>query len=142
MNILALLFAYVHTGLLDVPTFQVSAQEGYLLEVRIRRYLNPAHTQGVDERCCDASGEEIERSRQPCQSSCDNSFEFCFRPLNYLTFAFLNLNDDSCRLGLFTTGLINSTDPDALEYSSDFVGMIGSAPNPLQVTGNTPWPVS
>ncbi len=123
-----------------VPPLQVSGQGRYLLEVRIRRYNNPTRIRGVDEQCCDPNVEES--SHSGCQNSCDNSFEFCFRPLDSPTTRSLDLIDENCPLGIFATGFVTARDPDELEYTKRFVGVIGSAPNPLPIQGDATWPVS
>ena len=108
---------------------------GFVLSVRIHRYINPAHRLGmsIENRCCDSS------ETSDCVDPCDNTFFFCLRPYGYPQQA------DDCPLGNYTVEAfcvssdVEERDCDLLQFSSNN-DSFGSAPNPLIFSGES-WPV-
>ena len=97
------------------PTFA-----DYTLTVRPLNYSNSAHRRS-DGQCCD-----FILTSTTCVDGCDNVFVFCLRQSGALQ----NSNDDSCPLGRYTNGEVQSTDN--LVFTPNFT---------LPFTGGV-WPVS
>ena len=119
------------------PVQSQSNGPGFVLSVRIHRYLNPTHRLGMSRgnRCCDS------RETSDCVDPCDNAFSFCLRPYGYPQQADI----DDCPLGAYTVEAfcfssdIEERDCDMLLFNSSD-DSFGSAPNPLIFSGES-WPV-